>query len=97
MILRIPIGAFLLNQDSINAVEALKEDRFFFRSTIEIHQGGIDAAATQLADIKTPTLLIVETSAAFGQGPFHPNLIAFRRPPPPHRPLPPVSCTPKRH
>lgn len=63
MILRIPIGAFLLNQDSINAVEALKEDRFFFRSTIEIHQGGIDAAPAFLADKKTPTLLIVETSA----------------------------------
>ena len=63
MILRIPIGAFLLNQDSVNAVEALKEDRFFFRSTIEIHQGGIDAAATHLVDKKTPTLLIVETSA----------------------------------
>lgn len=63
MILRIPIGAFLLNQDSVNAVEALKEDRFFFRSTIEIHEGGIDAASTNLADKKTPTLLIVETSA----------------------------------
>lgn len=63
MILRIPIGAFLLNQDSVNAVEALKEDRFFFRSTIEIHEGGIDAAPTHLADKKTPTLLIVETSA----------------------------------
>ncbi len=62
MILRIPIGAFLLNTDSAAAVEALKEDRYFFRSTIEIHEGGIDAAATDLKDKKTPALLIVETS-----------------------------------
>ena len=63
MILRIPIGAFLLNPDSISAVEAMKEDRFFFRSTIEVHEGGIDAASVYLGDKKTPTLLIVETVA----------------------------------
>ncbi len=63
MILRIPIGAFLLNQDSVSAVEAMKEDRFFFRSTIEIYEGGIDAASVYLGDKKTPTLLIVETTA----------------------------------
>ncbi|NQU59503.1 MAG: AAA family ATPase [Rhodospirillales bacterium] len=45
------------------AVEALKEDRFFFRSMIDIQEGGIDAAASQLAEKKTPPLLIVETSA----------------------------------
>ncbi len=63
MILRIPIGAFLLNPDSVSAVEAMKEDRFFFRSTIEVHEGGIDAASVYLGDKKTPTLLIVETVA----------------------------------
>ncbi len=63
MILRIPIGAFLLNQDSKTAVESLKEDRLFFRCTIEAHDGGIDAATAYLADQRTPTLLIVETTA----------------------------------
>ena len=63
MILRIPIGAFLLNKDSAAAVEALKEDRYFFRSTIEVHEGGVDAAVAHLTDKKTPALLIVETTA----------------------------------
>ncbi|HEX9568059.1 MAG TPA: AAA family ATPase [Rhodospirillales bacterium] len=63
MILRIPIGAFLLNQDSKAAVESLKQDRLFFRCVIETHDGGIEAAATYFAEQRTPTLLIVETNA----------------------------------
>ena len=63
MILRIPIGAFLLNQDSKAAVESLKQDGLFFRCTIETHDGGIEAATTHLAEQRTPTLLIVETNA----------------------------------
>ena len=67
MILRISIVAFLVNAESVAAVEALKEDRYFFRSTIDIQDGGIDAAATQLAEKRTPALLIVETTAAKDQ------------------------------
>ncbi|HEY4635430.1 MAG TPA: AAA family ATPase [Rhodospirillales bacterium] len=63
MILRIPIGAFLLNPDSKTAIESLKEDGLFFRCVMDIHDGGIDAAATQLAGKQTPPLLIVETNA----------------------------------
>lgn len=63
MILRISIGAFLLNKDSVAALEALKEDRLFFRSTIEVQEGGIDAATAYLGDKRTPELLIVETTA----------------------------------
>lgn len=63
MLLRIPIGAYLLNKDTIAAVEALKEDRFFFRSMFDIHEGGIDTAISELAGKTTPPLLIVETSA----------------------------------
>ncbi len=63
MIIRISIGAFLLNPESVNAITALKEDRLFFRSTIDIHEGGIDAAVSHLANEQTPTLLIVETTA----------------------------------
>jgi pilus assembly protein CpaE len=63
VILRIPIAAFLVNQDSKAAVESLKEDRLFFRCTIEAHDGGIEAATTYLADQRTPALLIVETGA----------------------------------
>jgi pilus assembly protein CpaE len=63
VILRIPISAFLLNQDSKAAVESLKQDRLFFRCVIETHDGGIEAAAAHFADQRTPTLLIVETNA----------------------------------
>ncbi|MFQ5764251.1 MAG: AAA family ATPase [Rhodospirillales bacterium] len=63
MILRISIGAFLLNKDSVAALEALKEDRLFFRSTFEVQEGGIDAATAYLGDKRTPELLIVETTA----------------------------------
>ena len=64
MLLRIKIQAFLLNKESIAAVESLREDRMFFRSTIDIQEGGIDKAITFLADKTTPALLIIETSAA---------------------------------
>ena len=67
MLLRISAGAFLNNKESVEAVEALKEDRLFLRSSIETHEGGIDAACTFLADHPTPALLIVE-SAAQGDG-----------------------------
>lgn len=63
MIIRITIGAFLLRPESVSAITALKDDRLFFRSTIDVHEGGIEAAATYLATEKTPALLIVETTA----------------------------------
>ena len=67
MIIRISIGAFLLGKESLSVVEALKEDRLFFRSTIETHEGGIDAAVTQLSDKTTPDLLIVESAGTQDQ------------------------------
>jgi len=63
VIIRISIGAFLLSPESVAAISALKEDRLFFRSTIDIYEGGIDAAAGYLANDKTPELLIVESTA----------------------------------
>ena len=63
MILRIAIGAFLSSQETVEAVEALKEDRLLFRSTIDVHEGGISGAFSTLADKQTPQLLIVETSS----------------------------------
>lgn len=63
MLLRISVGAFLNNPESAAAVEALKEDRLFLRSSIESHEGGIDAARAFLADNPTPALLIVESGA----------------------------------
>ncbi len=63
MILRFPIAAFVLNQDSKAAVESLKQDRLFFRCMFDIHDGGIEAAATYFAEQRTPTLLIVESNA----------------------------------
>ncbi len=67
MIIRISIGAFLLSQESLSAIEALKVDRLFFRSTVETHEGGIDAAIAQLSDQTTPDLLIVETTGSQDQ------------------------------
>jgi pilus assembly protein CpaE len=63
LILRIPIAAFLLSEESVAAVEAMKEDRVFLRSRIETHEGGIDRALAYLAENKTPPLLIVESKA----------------------------------
>jgi hypothetical protein len=34
LILKIPIAAFLLSEESVAAVEAMKEDRVFLRSRI---------------------------------------------------------------
>ena len=63
MILRISVAAFLNNEESAAAVEALKGDRLFLRSSIECHEGGIDAACIFLANHPTPALLIVESAA----------------------------------
>ena len=64
MILRIPIGAFLLTPGSKEAMESLRGDRLFFRTKIEIQDGGIDAAVPFLTERRTPPLLIVETAAS---------------------------------
>lgn len=61
MLLRIPIGAFLLSPGSTQAVEALRDDRMFFHSQIEIVEGGLNGAVSFLSDKRTPSLLIVET------------------------------------
>lgn len=63
MILRINIGAYVLNNETASALEALKVDRLLFRSVIDVQQGGIDAAVAQLANQRTPHLLIVETAS----------------------------------
>ena len=63
MILRISIGAFLNSKETLEAVEALKEDRLLFRSSIDVNEGGISGAVSYLADKQTPQLLIVETSS----------------------------------
>ncbi|HEX9701384.1 MAG TPA: AAA family ATPase [Rhodospirillales bacterium] len=63
MILRIPIGAFLLSPESKAAVESLKDDGLFFRCVMTIEDGGIEAATRYLAEQRTPPLLIVETNA----------------------------------
>ena len=63
MILRIFIGAFLNSKETLEAVEALKEDRLLFRSSINVNEGGISGAVYYLADKQTPQLLIVETSS----------------------------------
>ena len=63
MILRIPIGAFLLSAENMAAMEELKSDRLLLLSTVNIHEGGIEAAIAYLAEQPTPTLLILESDA----------------------------------
>jgi len=63
VILRIPIGAFLLSPESKAAVESLKDDGLFFRCVMTIEDGGIEAATRYLAEQRTQPLLIVETNA----------------------------------
>jgi len=65
VILRIPIGGYTLNQQTVDALEVIKDDRLLFRCTFDVQPGGIDAATTGLADATTPKLLIVESA---GQG-----------------------------
>lgn len=67
MILRIPIGGFPLSQDTAAALESLRDDRMLFRCTFDIQMGGIDTAASYLADRRTPDLLIVEVPAGKDQ------------------------------
>ncbi len=66
MILRTTIGAFTHAQETADAIEALREDRLFLRSTIVVQPGGIQAAVTYLAEHETPPILIVETDAEGG-------------------------------
>lgn len=60
MILRIPIGGFPLSQPTLDAMEALRDDRLLFRCSFDIQNGGLDTAVSYLADKRTPNLLIVE-------------------------------------
>ena len=63
MLLRTSIAAFVIAQETADAVEALREDRLFLRSEIRVEQGGLDAAVTFLSQYETPAVLIVETDA----------------------------------
>lgn len=67
MILRTAIGAFMLSEDSISAMESLKKDRMFFRCQIEVQTGGMENALPFLADKITPPLLIIESSGNASQ------------------------------
>ena len=64
MILRTTIGAFVASQETADAIEALREDRLFLRSTLIVQQGGIAAAASYLAEHDTPPVLVVETTSS---------------------------------
>ena len=63
MILKITVGAFVLDDTVKASVEALSHDRLFLRSQIATFDGGIDAAISYLADHDTPNLLIVQSNA----------------------------------
>lgn len=63
MILRINIQAFCLNQDTVDAVEGLAEERLLIRSTINAELGGHARALEALETAKAPDLIIVETTA----------------------------------
>jgi pilus assembly protein CpaE len=63
VILRINIQAFCLNQDTVDAIKGLAEERLLIRSTINAELGGHARALEVLESAKAPDLIIVETTA----------------------------------
>ncbi|MCI4646526.1 MAG: pilus assembly protein CpaE, partial [Hyphomonadaceae bacterium] len=59
----IAIQAFIEKSSTREMVETIARDRRLSRASIEIHEGGLDAAIEHLAQSATPNLLLVESSA----------------------------------
>ncbi len=69
MILKTTIGAFTLKAETQAAVEGLRDERIFFRTTITSHDGGMAEAVNYLSQNETPPVLIIET-ASVGENMF---------------------------
>ena len=61
MTLRISIAAFSIESETVNVVEALRDQRQYSRCEIINQEGSIGAARNFLAENETPNLLIIET------------------------------------
>ena len=61
MTLRISIAAFSIESETVNVVEALRDQRQYSRCEIISQEGSIGAARNFLAENETPNLLIIET------------------------------------
>lgn len=59
--MRISIVAFTETEDRAEAVRGMAADRRLRRSTVAVHDGGLEAAAMSLASSPSPDLLILET------------------------------------
>ncbi len=54
--------AFVVNEDTAAAIQKLSVDRRLARSKIAVYSGGMEGAATYLAENQTPQLVIVEAT-----------------------------------
>lgn len=58
----ISILAFIEKEDTHRLIETIAEDRRLARATVEIFNGGLDAAIEHLSENATPNLLLVEST-----------------------------------
>lgn len=63
MIYRVSIDAFTLTPEVAAALQAVRDDRLFAKSKVNVLAGGLAAAAVHYADTPTPQLVIVEEDA----------------------------------
>lgn len=59
----IAVLAFVEREETRGLIETMSRDRRMSRASVEILEGGLDAAAAYLVDNATPNLLLVESSA----------------------------------
>lgn len=59
----ISVLAFLEREETRGLIETMARDRRMSRASVEIFEGGLDAAITYLSENATPNLLLVESSA----------------------------------
>lgn len=60
---RLNIAAFVIDPPTRAALETAMEDISLFRSSLEMHDGGIEAAIAHYADFATPDLVFVQSNA----------------------------------
>ncbi len=60
----ISVIAFCESPRTAHLVESVASDRRMMQATVEVHQGGLEAAIAYLQENATPNLLVLESSAA---------------------------------
>ncbi|MEM9740365.1 MAG: AAA family ATPase [Pseudomonadota bacterium] len=63
----ISVLAFVENTDTRDLIETMARDRRMSRASVDVFEGGLDAAANYLTENATPNLLLVESTAPANQ------------------------------